>query len=173
MEGTTVAPVAAQAVDAPTMAEALRRTAENHGDVVAVRTLDDSVSLTWAQLLERVEGLAGGLASLGVGRGDCVAILLVNRPEFHVIDHACVTIGATPFSIYQTYSPEQIEYVISDSEARVAFTEQAFLPQLLEARKQLPKLEHVVVVDGDAPEGTVSLSDVITTCSPPSRRSRS
>ena len=67
-------------VDAPTLTEALGRTAADHGDVIAVRTIDDSVSLTWSQLLERVEDLAGGLAKLGVGRGDKVAIMIVQPP---------------------------------------------------------------------------------------------
>ena len=55
MEGTTVTHEAARAIDAPTLSEALRRTAANHPDVVAVRTPDDSVSLTWAALLDRVD----------------------------------------------------------------------------------------------------------------------
>ena len=45
-----------------------RRTAANHPDIVAVRTADDVVSLTWSELLKRVEVVAGGLAKLGVGR---------------------------------------------------------------------------------------------------------
>ena len=52
---------------------------------------------------DRVDALAGGLATLGVRRGDCVAIMLANRPEFHIVDLAAVTLGATPFSIYTTY----------------------------------------------------------------------
>jgi long-chain acyl-CoA synthetase len=160
MESSTITPAAGRAVDAPTLTEALRRTAANHPDIVAVRWPDDSVSLTWAQLLERVDSLAGGLAKLGVKRGDTVAIMLGNRPEFHVVDLAAVTIGAVPFSIYTTYPAEEIEFLITDSGARVVIVEQAFLPVMLKAREQLPGLEHVIVVDGDPPGGTVPLSDV-------------
>ena len=160
MESSTTIAAAERAVDASTLTEALRRTAANHPEIVAVRTPDDSVSLTWAQLLERVDALAGGLAKLGVGRGDCVAIMLGNRPEFHIADLAAVTIGATPFSIYVTYPAEEIEYLCSDSEARVAIVEQAFLPVLLEARRNLPALQYVIVVDGEAPEGTLPLAEV-------------
>src|SRR5437588_8015713 len=110
MESSTITAAAGRAVDAPTLTEALRRTAANHPGIVAVRTPDDSVSLTWSRLLERVDALAGGMASLGVGRGDAVALMLMNRPEFHIADLAAVTIGATPFSIYTTYPPEAIEY---------------------------------------------------------------
>jgi long-chain acyl-CoA synthetase len=160
MESSTVTPVAGPAVDAPTLGEALRRTAANHPDIVAVRWPDDSVSLTWSQLLSRVDGLAGGLAKLGVSRGDTVAIMLANRPEFHVADLAVVTLGATPFSIYTTYPAGEIKYLMEDSGARVAILEQAFLATFLEARQQLPQLEHVIVVDGEAPQETIALSEV-------------
>ncbi len=150
----------ARAADARTLVQALHRTATDHPEIVAVRTPDDSVSLTWAQLRERVDALAGGLAALGVGRGQCVAMMLANRPEFHVADLAAVTLGATPFSIYVTYPAAEIGYQIHDSGARVAIVEQAFLPAVLQARQSLPGLEHVIVVDGDAPEGVLNLADV-------------
>ncbi len=160
MASTTITPVGERAVDAPTLNEALRRTAAAHPDVVAVRTTDDTVSLTWPELLSRVEALAGGLARLGVRRGDTVAMMLGNRPEFHIADLAAVTLAATPFSIYTTYPPEEIRYLITDADSRVAIVEQAFLPVMLEARRDLPDLEHVIVVDGEAPEGTLSLVEV-------------
>jgi long-subunit acyl-CoA synthetase (AMP-forming) len=159
MESSTIAAVP-RAVDAWTVTEALRRTAANNPDVVAVRTADDSVSLTWSQLLARVDAVAGGLAKLGVGRGDTVAIMLGNRPEFHIADLAAAMLGATPFSIYTTYPAEEIAYLITDAQSRVAIVEHAYLAVLLEARRELPGLEHVIVVDGDAPEGTVPLGDV-------------
>ena len=160
MESGTIAAAARRAVDAPTLTEALRRTAANNPEIVAVRTPDDSVSLTWAELLERVDAVAGGLAKLGVASGDTVAIMLGNRPEFHIVDLAAVTVGATPFSIYVTYPAQEIEYLITDSGAKVAIVEQAFLPVVLEARKNLPALEHLIVVDGEAPAGTISLAEV-------------
>ncbi len=160
MESSTIAPAAGRAVDAPTVTEALRRTAANHPEIVAVRTPDDSVSLTWSQLLRRVEDVAGGLAKLGVGRGDTVAIMLGNRPEFHIVDLATAMLGATPFSIYLTYPPAEIQYLIRDAASKLAVVEQAYAGTLLEARAGLPGLEHVIMVDGEAPENTISLSDV-------------
>jgi long-chain acyl-CoA synthetase len=148
------------AADAPTLAEALRRTAVNHGDSVAFRTPGDEVAITWAEVLERVDAIAGGLDKLGVRRGECVAIMLANRPEFHLVDLAAVTLGATPFSIYVTYPAPEVEFLLSDSECRVAIVEQAFLPVMLEARRNAPALEHVIVVDGEAAEGTLSLAEV-------------
>jgi long-subunit acyl-CoA synthetase (AMP-forming) len=160
MESSTTTTMAESAVDAATLAEALRRTAANHPDMVAVRTPDDGVTLTWAELLRRVDALAGGLAKLGVTRGQCVALMLSNRPEFHIADLAVVTLGATPFSIYVTYPASEIEFLISDSAARVAIVEQAFLPVMLEARQNLPDLEHVIVVDGEAAGDVLTLDEV-------------
>src|ERR1700736_6537561 len=131
MESSTITPAAGRAVDAPTLTEALRRTAANHPEIVAVRTPDDSVSLTWSELLGRVDAVAGGLAKLGVERGDTVAIMLSNRPEFHVVDLAAAMLGATPFSIYATYPADEIRYLMTDADSRVAIVEQAYLPVIL------------------------------------------
>ena len=161
MEGSTATQAAGKrAIDAPTVAEAFRITTEQKPDDVALRNRDDSISITWGEVRERSDALAGGLAKLGVSKGDTVALMFGNRPEFHISDLAAMTLGAVPFSIYQTYTPEQIRYLISDSGARVALVEQAYLDRMLEARKELPDLEHVIVVDGEAPEGVTPLADV-------------
>jgi long-chain acyl-CoA synthetase len=160
MEASTTSPPADPAVEASTVTEALRRTAAEHPDLVAFRTRDDSVSLTWSQFSERVEALAGGLAALGVGRGQCVALMLSNRPEFHLADMAVAMLGATPFSIYTTYPAAEIEYLIKDSGARVMIAEQQFLEVIGEARAKAPTVEHLIVVDGETGDGVTALSDV-------------
>src|SRR6266545_8421901 len=138
------------AVRAATIAEAFRITAANRADEVAIRTKGDEVAWTWGELRERVDALAAGLSALAVGPGQTVALLLGNRPEFHLCDLAVMTTGATPFSIYMQYTPEQIRFVVSDAGAGAIITEQAFLPGVLEARKELPELRHVIVIDGEA-----------------------
>ncbi|HEY4277899.1 MAG TPA: long-chain fatty acid--CoA ligase [Conexibacter sp.] len=170
MESSTITTAVPDAVDATTLGEALRRTAAAHPDLTAVRTLDGEVSLTWAQLRERVDALARGLAGLGVTRGDTVALMLSNRPEFHVADLAAVMLGATPFSVYLTSSPEQIRYVVADAGARVAIVEQAFLPRFMDAARGtggagaagLAQLEHVIALDSEPVPGgeTLALSEV-------------
>jgi long-chain acyl-CoA synthetase len=157
---TQLKPRARSARDAATIAEAFRITAAERAQDVAIRTKGDAFTITWGELRERVDALAGGLAKLGVGRGETVALMLSNRPEFHLCDLAAMMLGATPFSIYNTYAPNQIQYLVADADAKVLICEQQFLPRVLEARKQLPHLEHVIVVDGDAPPGTVAMSDV-------------
>jgi long-chain acyl-CoA synthetase len=139
--------VASRATTADTLAEAFRITATDFADRVAVRTKDDEVSLTWGQLNERVDALAGGLAALGVKRGDNVALMLSNRPEFHIADLAVMTLGATPFSIYQTYSPEQIAFLIDDSGARVALIE----AQYADVFRAGTDVEHVLVLEDGWP----------------------
>ncbi len=148
------------AVGAPTLAHAFRVTAAARADEVAIRTKDDAFTITWGELRERVDALAGGLSRLGLERGQTLALMLANRPEFHICDLAGLMLAATPFSIYNTYTAEQIEYLMRDADARILICEQQYLPRVLEARAQLPHLEHVIVVDGEAPEGTLALSDV-------------
>ena len=87
--------------------------------------------------------------------------MLGNRPEFHIVDLAAAALGAVPFSIYLTYPPAEIRYLIQDAGAKVAVVEQAHLDALLEARRELPDLAHVIVVDGEAgAERTTTLADV-------------
>jgi long-subunit acyl-CoA synthetase (AMP-forming) len=148
------------ALGAATIAEAFRITAAEREGEVAIRTKQDAFSITWGELRERVDALAGGLAKLGVKRGDSVALLMTNRPEFHLCDLAAMMLGATPFSIYNTYTAEQIRYVVADADAKVLICEQQYLRQVRDARKQLPNLEYVIVVDGEAPLGTLALSEV-------------
>jgi long-subunit acyl-CoA synthetase (AMP-forming) len=158
--GETLAAKARRAVGARTMTEAFRLTVEDHPDRVAVRTKDDEVSLTWAQLRDRVDALAGGLAGLGVGRGDSVALMLGNRPEFHIADLAAMTLGATPFSIYPTFTAGQIAFVVGDAGAKLAIVEESHLERFREARAQLPTIETVVVVEGARGDDTVAWDDV-------------
>jgi len=157
---TTAAAAAGGAVEAPTVPEALRRTAAAHPDIPAVRAVDDSVVLSWAELLARVDALAGGLARLGVGHGDTVALMMGNRLEFHLADLAVATLGATPFSIYQTYPAQEIRYLMTDAGAKLAIVEQAYLAAMLEASAELAGVEHVIVIDGQAPEGVLHLDEV-------------
>ena len=51
--------------------------------------------------------------------------MLGNRPEFHIVDLAAAMLGATPFSIYMTYPPDEIQYLFGDAASKVAIVEQA------------------------------------------------
>src|SRR5436190_2521520 len=118
------------ALDARSLCEAFQVTAAQRGDAVAVRTPDGSLELSYAQLRDEVERVARGLHRLGVRRGDTVGLMMVNRPEFHVVDLAAIHLGATPFSVYNTSSPEQIEYLFGDAGNRIAVVERAFADRI-------------------------------------------
>ncbi|HVE24952.1 MAG TPA: AMP-dependent synthetase/ligase [Sporichthya sp.] len=145
------------ALEARTICEAFQITVAANADRVALRTPDDSISLTFGEYADRVQQLAAGLAALGVGRGDTVALMMVNRPEFNLLDMAAVHLGAIPFSIYNTSSVEQVEYLFSNAGNRVAVCESRFLPTI---RKAGPALEHVVCVDG-GDGSTLSLDELM------------
>jgi long-subunit acyl-CoA synthetase (AMP-forming) len=142
-------------VEAKTMCEAFQATAAANGDVVALRTKGDGTRVTWREFAERVRAIAGGLAAIGVKPGDTVGVLMTNRPEFNIVDTAAMHLGATPFSMYLTSSPEQLEYFVRDSRARVLVTEKAWVPRL----RGLAGIETIVVVDGEV-EGALSLAEL-------------
>ena len=146
-----------RALQATTMCEAFQATAEDFAEHAALRLKDSDYEATWAEYAAKVRRRAAAFAGLGVGRGDTVGFMLVNRPALHLTDAAAMHLGATCFSIYNTSSPEQIEYLVSDAGARVVVTEQQFLDRLLEARERVPALQQIVVIDGEAPDGTLSL----------------
>ncbi|MEV0899182.1 long-chain fatty acid--CoA ligase [Actinoplanes sp. NPDC049802] len=130
-----------------TFAEAFQRTVAAHPGDVALRTPDDSVTLTWRQYGDEVRRIAGGLASLGLRRGDTFVTMLTNRPEFHVTEVAASHLGAVTFSIYNTSSPEQIRFQLTHSGARIGVCERQFAESM--AASGAP-LEHLLILeDGD------------------------
>ena len=140
------------ALQARTVCEAFQITAAEEPDTVALRTLGGEVSLTWAEYAEMVRKMAAGLAQLGLRRGDTLACMLTNRPEFHVIDAAAMHIGATAFSIYNTSSPEQIAYLFGDAAPSIVITETQFVERL---RESGAAPEHMVLVDAEV-EGAMT-----------------
>ncbi|MBV9798436.1 MAG: long-chain fatty acid--CoA ligase [Solirubrobacterales bacterium] len=135
---------------AVTLCEAFQLTAAASGDQVALRTPGGAIELSWTQYAERVRAVAGGLAGLGVGCGDTVAMMLVNRPEFHILDTAALHLGAIPFSVYNTSTPEQIEYVFANAGNRVLITERAFADVVRAVHA--PLLERVLILEEGLPE---------------------
>jgi long-subunit acyl-CoA synthetase (AMP-forming) len=148
------------ALSASTMCEAFQITAVEWADNPALRLKDTDYEASWAEYAKTVRKRAAGLAALGVKRGDAVGFMLVNRPALHLTDCAAMHLGATCFSVYNTSSPEQVEYVVADAGNTVLVTEQAFLDTVLAVREKVEGLEHVVVIDGEAPEGTISIEEL-------------
>ena len=117
-------------------------TVTERGGEIALREKvgDDVRTLTFDEYADRATRAAAGLRALGVGPGDRVVMLMGNRPEFHVADVAVLLLGATPISIYNSSSPEQIAYLAGHAEASVAIVENAeFLDRVLEVRGRPPR----------------------------------
>jgi len=152
-------PAAQRRESTPSLCAAFQRTAARVPDRVALRTLGDGVTITWAEYAQRVEAAARGLDALGVGPGGTVALMLANRPEFHVADTAALHLGALTVSVYNTLPPEDIGYVLRDSGARIVITEPAFVDAVRQARAASP-LEHVVVVAPAAAEGEITFAEL-------------
>ncbi|GAC68530.1 AMP-dependent synthetase/ligase [Gordonia soli] len=136
---------AAPGIGAITVPAAFQATVADRGDRLALSAFGEDTALTWNEYATAVEEVAGGLADLGVARGDTVAIMLPNSPDFHIVDMAVLHLGATPFSIYLTSAPEQIDYLFDNADNRVVVTESRFLDVL--SRTAMPKVESVVVTD--------------------------
>jgi long-chain acyl-CoA synthetase len=145
------------ALHAATLCEAFQITASERADQVALRTPGGVTSITYGEYSERVRRIARGLAGLGIGRGHTLALMTVNRPEFHLVDTGAMHLGAAGFSIYNTSSPEQVAYVLSNADCSVAVCERQFVDAIRAAA--VPGLAHLVVIDGEE-EGTMSLAEL-------------
>ena len=141
---------------ATSMCEAFQAVAAEYADQVALRSADGAVELTFAQYAERVRAIAAGLAALGVARGDTVALMLTNRPEFHLADTAAIHLGATPVSVYNTSAPDQIAYLFENADNDVVVVERQFLDRVLAARGTREKPSRIVCIDAEA-DGAITL----------------
>jgi long-subunit acyl-CoA synthetase (AMP-forming) len=156
-EASTTAAVESP-LTAASLCAAFQRSAAAHPERPALRLPDGSGELTWGQYADRVRAIATGLANLGVGDGDTVALQLANRPEFHLVDTAVLHLGATPFSIYNTNPAELTAELLRNSDAKVFVTEAGFLDTVTAAAGAVDSVSHVVTVDGSG--GDLSLADV-------------
>ena len=145
-----------------TLADLLPRSAEMYGSAPAVRFKegDEWATVSFAEVGETVRSLSLGLIDLGVAKGDKVSILANTRPEWTYADFAALSAGATVVPIYQTNSPEECQYVLENSDAKVVVVEdEEQLEKIREVRDQLPLLEHVIRMTGTS-EDAISFDDL-------------
>jgi long-chain acyl-CoA synthetase len=108
-----------------------------------------------------VEELSLGLRELGIGAGDRVSILAENRPEWAYADLAVLCAGAIDAPIYSTLTPQQVLYILNDSQAKAIFISTAAQARkVAEVRSQAKALQHVIRMDETPIEGTISLEEV-------------
>jgi len=129
----------------------------NRPDALQVKVAGAYKPISHAEVADRVRHAARGLASLGVRRGDRVAILSENRPEWAIADFACLTAGLTDVPIYPTLPADQIAYILKDSGAVAIFVSTRIQAEKVrEIRSQLQALKTVIGFD-DIP-GLVNMS---------------
>jgi long-chain acyl-CoA synthetase len=145
-----------------TLADLLPRAAQLYGSAPAIQYKDGEewVKRSFTEVEETVRTLALGLVDLGVVRGDKVSILANTRPEWTYFDFAALSVGATVVPIYQTNSPEECQYVLENSDAKVVVVEDdEQLEKIRAVRGQLPLLEHVVRMTGSS-DDAISFEDL-------------
>jgi len=110
--------------------------------------------ITYRQFGEQVRDFALALSTLGVQRGDRVALLSENRPEWAVSDFAILSEGAITVPVYQTNSPKEVAYILNNAEVKVVIVSTGEqLEKVRSIRSDVPSLERVIVMDPvDAPD---------------------
>ncbi|HEX3909175.1 MAG TPA: AMP-dependent synthetase/ligase [Solirubrobacteraceae bacterium] len=150
MEATAMASTTGSATGSKTIADLIPCAAAAHGENTAIRYKRDGAwhDVNYAQLAQIVEEIGLGLIDLGVEPGEKLCILGNTRPEWSYADMAATSAGAVVVPIYQTNSPEECLWVISDSAASAIVCEdQEQLEKIAAIRDQVPNLRTIVVID--------------------------
>jgi long-chain acyl-CoA synthetase len=145
-----------------TLADLLPLSAERYGGSPAIRFKQDGawVDRSFDEVRDTVRALALGLIDLGVEKGDKVSILGNTRPEWTYFDFAALSIGAVVVPIYQTNSPEECQYVLENSDAKVLVVEdEEQIEKIRAVRDRLPLLEQVVRMTGES-EDAISFEGI-------------
>jgi long-chain acyl-CoA synthetase len=144
-----------------TIADLLPLAAERYGDHVAVKVKREGSwqEVTVAEVAAIAQEIGLGLVELGIQPGDRTSILCRTRPEWTYCDFGATETGACVVPIYPTNSPEECEWVLSDSGAKAVICEDASqVAKIAEVRGRLPALEHVIVIDAEgAPADAIPL----------------
>ncbi len=140
----------AQEVTGRTIPKAFVATARSCAERPALRWQTDEgrgEQWTFAEYAERVARVAAGYRARGIGPGDRIVLMLRNSVEFHMLDMAAYFVGAVPISIYNSSSPEQIEFLVGHCEARLALVEdEGFLARFRGVRHRLPLLKEIGIL---------------------------
>lgn len=137
----------------------LGRHAMMQPDAPALRFLGRT--LTWAELRGRVTALAGALSRRGVGPGDRVMVLMLNRPEFVESVLAANMLGAIAVPLNFRLTPSEIAFLVEDSGARVVVTEAVLAPVATGVREIAPLLDTVVVAGSSADDDVLFYEELM------------
>ena len=118
--------------------------------------------ITWRETAAQVEELARGLRALGLERGDRVALVSENRPEWMIADLAIISAGGVTVPAYTTHQVDDHRYLLANSAARMAIVSTAALGQrVVRAADQVDSVEHIVMIE-PLIGGQASSTDVLT-----------
>ncbi len=121
--------------------------AQKQPDVVALSYADQEIS--YIALDQQITAFAAGLAELGIGAGDHIALLLGNCPEFVISLYGAFRAGATVIPINPTFSKDELSYILQDGDVKAIVTVSALTPLIKYLSPTLPNLETVVITDID------------------------
>jgi fatty-acyl-CoA synthase len=138
----------------------LERHALMQPNAAALRFLGSTV--TWAQLQNRVAALAGALSRRGVGFGDRVMILMLNRTEFIESVLAANSLGAIAVPLNFRLTAAEIAFLVEDCEARVMITEAVLAPVATAVRVIRPLLDTIVVAGGSTDDTVFDYDDLVS-----------
>ncbi|RJQ71433.1 MAG: long-chain fatty acid--CoA ligase [Desulfobacteraceae bacterium] len=105
--------------------------------------------------------LANGLKSIGINKGDRVIIQIPNCPEVYQSFQAVYMIGAVLVPINFMVGDVETAYIYQDTEAKAVISSKIFLPKIEACRKNAPDLRHIILIDPDVPEGTLSFHRLV------------
>lgn len=109
------------------------------------------IPITAQEVADSVQNLSAGLYALGLQANQKVAILSENRPEWLYVDMAVLALGAIDVPIYTSNTPQQIRYILDNSDSSIAFASASLIQKILEVHKQLPALKQIVCFDTPTP----------------------
>jgi fatty-acyl-CoA synthase len=138
----------------------LARHALMHPDVTALRFFGRTT--TWGELDRRVSALAAALSRRGVGFGDRVLILMLNRTEFVESFLAINSLGAIAVPVNFRMTPPEIAFLVSDCEARVVITEAVLAGVATAVRDLDPSMTTVIVAGAGTDDGLIGYDDLLT-----------
>ncbi|MCV7079422.1 fatty-acid--CoA ligase FadD5 [Mycobacterium szulgai] len=138
----------------------LERHAMMQPHATALRFLGNTV--TWAELRRRVAALAGALSRRGVGFGDRVMVLMLNRTEFVESVLAANMIGAIAVPLNFRLTPTEIAFLVEDCGARVLITEPVLAPVAIAVRDIQPLVDTIAVAGGSTDDNVLGYEDLIT-----------
>lgn len=101
-------------------------------------------SISTQEFIKLAMQLTAGMYNLGLQKGDKIAMVSANRPEWHIADLAILQGGMINVPLYPTITVEEYAYILNHSESKLIFVEnEELLHKVLEAQKQVPTLKHV------------------------------